>query len=81
MRDLTNFLSSNGMMWVMILSSAKWVMIIAVVGIVCWFRNRKSELQAHQELRTREMAHLQKMKELDIELEKTKGRSSTGQAA
>jgi hypothetical protein len=71
MHDFMTFLSGNGL----------WVMIIAVVGIGSWFRYREKELRSHEELRRKEMEHLQKMKELEIELEKTKGRSSTGQAA
>ncbi len=71
MHDVLNFLSSNGL----------WVMIIAVVAIGSWFKFREKELRTQQELRTKEMEHLQKMKELEIELEKTKGRSSTGPAS
>jgi hypothetical protein len=69
MHDFISFLRGNGL----------WVMIIAVVGIGSWTQFRTRELRAHQELRAREMEHLQKMKELEIELEKAKGRSSTGQ--
>jgi len=69
MHEFMNFLSGNGL----------WVMIIAVVGIGSWTRFRTRELRAHQELRAREMEHLQKMKELEIELEKAKGRSISGQ--
>ena len=57
------------------------VMVVAVVGIVFWFKARDKELQYHQDLRVREMEHQRKMKELEIELEKTKTRSSSGQAA
>ena len=71
MHDLLTFLSGNGL----------WVMIIAVVAIGSWFKFREKELRSQQELRTKEMEHLQKMKELEIELEKTKGRSSTGTAS
>jgi hypothetical protein len=66
MSEVMRFLSSNGL----------WVMIIAVVGISTWFRFREKELRSHQELRAKEMEHLQKMKELEIELEKAKARSS-----
>ena len=71
MHDLMTFLSGNGL----------WVMIIAVVGIGSWFKFRERELRSHEDLRTKEMAHLQKMKELEIELERTKARSSTGESA
>ncbi len=71
MHDLLTFLSGNGL----------WVMIIAVVAIGSWFKFREKELRSHEELRTREMAHLQKMKELEIELEKAKGRNAGDRAA
>jgi hypothetical protein len=71
MRDLVALIGGNGI----------WIMIIAVVGIASWFKFREKELRSHEAMRTKEMEHLQKMKELEIELEKTKGRSSTGQAS
>jgi len=48
------------------------VMIVAIVGIVFWFNAREKELQFHQDLRIREMEHQRKMKELELEIEKTK---------
>jgi len=71
MRDLVALIGGNGL----------WIMIIAVVGIGTWFRFREKELRTHEELRTKEMEHLQKMKVLEIELEKTKAGSSTGQGS
>ena len=62
MHDFMTFLSGNGM----------WVMIISVVAIASWFKFREKELSSQQELRGKEMEHIQKMKELEIELEKTK---------
>ena len=62
MHDLMTFLSGNGL----------WVMIIAVVAITTWFKFREKELRTHEELRIKEMEHLQKMKELEVELEKTR---------
>lgn len=50
------------------------LMPVGIVGIVFWYKAREKELQAHQELRMREMAHQQKMKELEIELEKAKSK-------
>jgi hypothetical protein len=47
-------------------------MIVAIVGIVHWFKARDKELQYHQDLRIREMEHQAKMKTLEIELEKAK---------
>ncbi|MGO8787649.1 MAG: hypothetical protein ACLQVL_09740 [Terriglobia bacterium] len=71
MHDVMNFLSGNGL----------WVMIIAVVAIANWFKFREKELRSNEELRTREMAHLQKMKELEVELENAKSRSAGDKAA
>ena len=71
MHDVMTFLTGNGL----------WVMIIAVVGIGSWFKFREKELRTHEELRIKEMAHLQKMKELEIELAKTKGRDAGNNAA
>jgi hypothetical protein len=51
MHDLISVLSNNGM----------WVMIIAVVAIAGWFKFREHELRIQQEIRTREMAHQEKM--------------------
>ncbi len=57
------------------------LMIVLIVGIVFWFKERAKELEYHQDLRVREMDHLRKMKELEIELEKAKSRGSSGQTA
>jgi hypothetical protein len=48
------------------------LMVLGIVAIVFWFRTREKELQYHQDLRLREMEHLQKMKQLELEIEKTK---------
>jgi len=71
MHDLVTLLGGNGL----------WIMIIAVVGISTWFRFREKELRTHEELRVKEMQHLQKMKELEIELEKAKSRDAGDKAA
>jgi len=52
------------------------MMVVAIVGIVHWFKARDKELQYHQELRIREMEHQRKMKELEVELEKARQRSA-----
>ena len=64
MRELISVIGQNGL----------WLMIIAVVAIGGWFKYREHELRIHQEMRTREMEHVQKMKELEVELEKAKAR-------
>jgi len=48
------------------------VMVAVIVGIVFWFKARERELQFHQEMRLHEMDHQRKLKELELEIEKTK---------
>ncbi len=61
---------------------APFVTVIFIVGIVFFRKMREKELQAHQELRVREMEHERKLKEMEIEkakLELEKARiSKTG---
>ena len=54
-----------------------FVMAVIIVAITSMKKMREKELQAHQELRMREMEHERKMKEMEIEkakldLEKSK---------
>jgi flagellar biosynthesis/type III secretory pathway M-ring protein FliF/YscJ len=44
-----------------------FVMVIVIVAIQSMRKTREGELRAHQDLRTREMEHERKMKELEIE--------------
>ena len=58
-----------------------FVKVIFIVAIVSLRKMRERELQAHQELRIREMEHERKLKEMDIEkakleLEKAKAGKS-----
>jgi hypothetical protein len=57
------------------------LMIVAIVGIVFWFKAREKELQYHQDLRVKEMEHQRRMKELEIELEKTRAQNAASRAA
>jgi len=43
------------------------LMTIFIVGIISMRKMRERELQAHQELRIREMEHERKLRELEIE--------------
>ena len=56
------------------------VMVVAIVGIVSWYKAHEKELQVHQDLRIREMEHQRKMKELELELEKEKNRRVANKA-
>ena len=60
---------------------AGMLMVLGIVAIVFWSKARAKELQFHQDLRIREMEHLAKMKQLEIELEKAKGRDAGDKAA
>lgn len=53
------------------------VMVIAIVGMVFWFKAREKELQTHERMRTLEMEHQRKMKELELEVEKVKARQAS----
>ena len=55
------------------------LMPVLIVGIVFWFKAHEKDLQFHQDMRIREMEHQRKMKELEIELEKTKAPQASGQ--
>ena len=57
------------------------LMIVAIVGIVIWGRTRERELQVHQELRIREMEHQKRMKEIELEIERTRVQSGINRAA
>jgi hypothetical protein len=67
MHDIISVIGHNGI----------WVMIIAVVAIGGWFKFREHELRIQQEIRTREMAHQEKMKEMELELEKAKAKQAS----
>ncbi len=54
------------------------LMVFGIVAVVFWYKAREKELQAHQEMRIREMEHQRRMKELELEIEKTK--ASQGQS-
>jgi hypothetical protein len=54
-----------------------WVMVIAVVAIGGWFKFHEKELRIQQEMRSKEMAHQEKMKELELEMEKAKAKPTT----
>jgi hypothetical protein len=44
-----------------------FVMVIIIVGTISFRKMRERELQAHQDLRMREMDHERRLKELEIE--------------
>lgn len=52
------------------------LMPIAIVGIVFWYKARQRELDLQESLRLREFEHLQRLKELELEIEKMRARGS-----
>lgn len=56
------------------------IMPIFIFGIIFWYKAREKELEAHKDLRMKEMEHEAKMKALELEIEKTKAaaRETTG---
>jgi hypothetical protein len=60
---------------------AGMLMVVAIVGIVFWYKAREKELQYHQDMRLKEMEHQRRMKELEVELEKAKARQEPNRAA
>lgn len=59
---------------VFLIPIAGMVMVVAIVGIVFWYKAREKELLYHQDMRVREMEHQRRMKELELEVEKVKAR-------
>ncbi len=49
---------------------------IAIVWIVFWYKARQREMEMHESLKMREFEHLQRLRELDLEIERTKARGS-----
>ncbi|MEJ2006752.1 MAG: hypothetical protein P8Z30_01115 [Acidobacteriota bacterium] len=56
----------------MLIPVAAILMPIAIIGIIFWYKARQRELEFHESLRIREFQHVQRLKELELEIEKTK---------
>lgn len=56
------------------------LMPIGIVWIVFWYKARQREMGLQENLRIREFEHVQRLKELELEIEKTKAQS-TGNSA
>ena len=52
------------------------LMPIAIVWIVFWYKARQREMELQENLRLREFEHLQRLKELELEIEKTRVREA-----
>lgn len=52
------------------------LMPVGIVGIVFWYKARQREMDLQESLRLREFEHLQRLKELELEIEKLKARAT-----
>ncbi|HET7216261.1 MAG TPA: hypothetical protein VFL79_21915 [Terriglobia bacterium] len=52
------------------------LMPIGIVWIVFWYKARQREMELRQNLSIREFEHVQRLKELELEIEKTKAQST-----
>ncbi|HUZ47447.1 MAG TPA: hypothetical protein VMW54_12500 [Terriglobia bacterium] len=63
--------------WLLMLIVVAVIMMpVAIVGIVFWYKARKMQLDLQQSLRLREFDHQQRLKELELEIEKARTRNS-----
>ena len=63
MKNLVGFIS-------VLIPVAGILMPIGIVGIIFWYKARQRELDLQESLRLREFEHLQRLKELELEIEK-----------
>jgi hypothetical protein len=52
------------------------LMPIGIVWIVFWYKARQREMELQENLRIREIEHVQRLKELELEIEKTRAHSA-----
>lgn len=60
----------------MLIPIALILMPVAIVGIIFWYKARQRELDLQESLRLREFEHMQRLKELELEIEKAKARGA-----
>lgn len=48
------------------------LMPVGIVAVVFWYKARQRELELQETLRLREFEHMQRLKELELEIEKIK---------
>ncbi|MGH9404883.1 MAG: hypothetical protein ACRD3D_03485 [Terriglobia bacterium] len=72
-------------LWVPIIGTiAGCAMVAIIIAIIFWHRTRVKELEAHREMRIREMEHERSLKEIELQkvkLELDKARVLGGQPA
>jgi hypothetical protein len=49
---------------------------IGILGIIFWYKARQRELDLQESLRLKEFEHLQRLKELELEIAKTQAHGS-----
>jgi hypothetical protein len=57
---------------ILALAIALGLFTVVIVGIAFWYKTRARELNAHRDMRIREMEHQRIMKNLELDIEKTK---------
>ena len=63
-----------------LLPVAAILMPIGIVWIIFWYKARQREMELQENLRIREFEHLQRLKELELEIEKTKAQAPANPA-
>lgn len=66
LKDMENLVGLVGVA----LPLAALLLPIAILGIIFWYKAREREMEMHETLRVREFEHLQRLKELELEIEK-----------
>jgi len=51
------------------------LMPVGILWIVFWYKARRREMELQESLRVLEFQHIQRLKELELEIEKTKAQS------
>lgn len=52
------------------------LMPIGIVWIVFWYKAHQREMEMQENLRIREIEHVQRLKELELEIERTRAHSA-----
>jgi hypothetical protein len=73
-REDFNMVNLPGLIAVLI-PVAAILMPVGIVWIVFWYKARRREMELQESLRVREFQHIQRLKELELEIEKTKAQS------
>jgi len=61
--------------WAILVPVISALVPVAIVAIVFWYKARARELELQESLKRREIEHLQRLKELELEIERTKAQN------